>query len=82
MLTTIQLFKRLPTAYMESEGSLSHSQEHAIDPYPELKESSPQLSILSVLFLSDFSIKILYAFFFSHMCPTCPTHLGLLDLLR
>jgi len=31
---------------MESEGSLSYSQELAIGPYPEPDESTPQLSTL------------------------------------
>jgi hypothetical protein len=79
MLTTIQLFKKPHTAY--GIWMLIITFTRACHWSLELQESSPQLSILSFLFPLEFSIKILCAFFISHMCPTCPSHLSLLDLL-
>jgi hypothetical protein len=41
----------------------------------------PMSGLLVVSFLLDFPPKPLYAFLFSHICATCPTHLILLDLI-
>lgn len=61
---------------MESDGSLSHSQKPAIEPYPELQESSPQLSIPNVLF----QLKFCMHFFISHVSymphPSQPARLA------
>jgi hypothetical protein len=43
-LTGLQLVKKFP-AFMEPEGSSSHSQAHATCPYPELAPSSPHTHI-------------------------------------
>jgi hypothetical protein len=78
---------------MESEGSLSCSQELTTGIYPEPDGSSPYphpislrsshlcLCLPSGLFLSGFPTKtdILYAFY--RTCAICPNHLILLDFI-
>jgi len=75
---------------MEPEGSLPSPQQPATGPYPEPDESSPQLptvslrsilSLPSVLYLSGFPTKTLYAFIISPMRATWPVHLILLYLI-
>jgi hypothetical protein len=81
---------------MESEGSLSYSQEPSTGPYPELDQFRPyhpilrsililstllRLGLPSGLFPSGFPINVLHTFLFLHIRATCPAHLILLDLV-
>jgi hypothetical protein len=82
---------------MEHEGSLPCSQEHTTGAYPHPDQSSSYHPILSKihfnivypptschssgLFPSGFSTNILYAFLFSPIRDTWPSHLILLGLL-
>jgi len=68
---------------MEPGGSLRCSQQSAPVPCPESDESNsqPPIDFPSGLFLSDFPIRLLYAFLIVPMRVTSPAHLILLDLI-
>jgi hypothetical protein len=81
---------------MEPEGFLPCSQEFATGTFPDPDECSPQhifimsililssqlrLSSSSGIYISSFSIKIVYAFLISLIHTTVPVQLTLLDSL-
>jgi hypothetical protein len=80
---------------MEAKASLPYLQESATGRYAELSTTAHPislrsililssylyLSVLSGLFPSGFTTKILYANLICPMHATCPTHLVLLDLI-
>jgi hypothetical protein len=77
---------------MEPEGSIPNSQELSTCSYPEPDQSSPlhpililsthlRLGLPSGFFPSGFPTNNLYAFLFSPISATWPTHLILFDLI-
>jgi hypothetical protein len=44
-LQVIQLLKKFPPPFVEPEGALQYTQEHAIGPYPGPLASTPHLSL-------------------------------------
>ena len=77
---------------MEPEGSLPHSQQPSIYPYPQPQQSSTcpmsililsshlSLGLPSALFLSRFPIKTLFPTLLP-TCAVCPAHLILTDFI-